>query len=146
MHTSQETPEQTRNRLWRVISQAEFMIFEGAYAFEEFPLPELARHIRNDALAFVRDDEVWSQLVPSRDTSKELFNIFRFHFVQGLDNSGFVGWLATHLKENLGTGVFVICGQNNNRGGIFDYWGCPAQLGNEVQQVIENLVAQGKAG
>jgi len=27
------------------------------------------------------------------------FALFSFHFPEGLDNSGFVGWLATALKE-----------------------------------------------
>ncbi len=43
-------------------------------------------------------------------------------------NSGFVGWLACWLKRELGTGVVVVCGQNSRRGGVYDYWGCPAHL------------------
>ncbi len=67
--------------------------------------------------------------------------MFCFHFPDGLDNSGFVGWLATHLKETLGTSVFVICGQNSDRGGIFDYWACPLNLGDEVAgMIVEKLV------
>ena len=145
MHTSRETPEQTRSRLLKVIACAEFLTLEGTYAFEELPASELLRRVRADALALVRDEEMWSQLVPCRDVSKELCRIFGFHFVEGLDNSGLVGWLATQLKEKLGTGVLVICGQNSNRGGIFDYWGCPAQLGAQAQGVVESLMSQGKA-
>ena len=63
----------------------------------------------------MRDDKVWSQLVPCADQERELYTVFRFHFPNGLDNSGFVGWLASHLKARLGTGVFVICGQNSAR-------------------------------
>ena len=44
-----------------------------------------------------------------------------FHFPAGVDNSGFVGWLASHLKVVLGTGVLVVCGFNSQRGGVFDY-------------------------
>ena len=54
------------------------------------------------------------------------------HFDPALDNSGFVGWLASHLKAVLGTGVFVVCGQNGARGGIFDYWGCPIRVADAV--------------
>lgn len=143
MNISRETPEQTRDRLLRVIAEAEILFCEGTYAFEEFSLSDFLRDRREDALALVRDDEVWSQLVPSRDPSKELFQVFRFHFKAGLDNSGFVGWLATCLKEKLGTGVFVVCGQNSDHGGIFDYWGCPSQLGEEVRQVIASLCRSG---
>ena len=139
MYISQETSEQTKTRLLKVLAKAEFTILEGTYAFEEFPLSELRRNIRVDALALVRDDEMWSQLIPSQETSKEAIFLFCFHFIDGFDNSGFVGWLATYLKEKLGTGLFVICGQNSNRGGIFDYWGCPAQLGSEVKRAIEDL-------
>lgn len=145
MYISRETPEQTENRLLKVIANAEFTVLEGAYAFDEFLTADLPNRIKADALALVRDDEMWSQLVLSQDTSKELFFIFNFHFLEGLDNSGFVGWLATYLKENLGTGVFVICGQNSNRGGIFDYWGCPFQLGDEARLAVENLIIKGSA-
>lgn len=57
------------------------------------------------------------------------------------DNSGFVGWLASHLKQKLGTGVFVTCGQNSNRGGIFDYWGCPAELGPSAIEEVKKLIS-----
>lgn len=59
------------------------------------------------------------------------------------DNSGFVGWLATHLKTQLGTGVFVVCGSNHERGGIYDYWGCPADLLDQATQVIDELRTNG---
>lgn len=39
----------------------------------------------------------------------------------------------------MGTGVFVICGQNAARGGIYDYWGCPVELREQAQQVLNNL-------
>ncbi|MGI5346709.1 DUF6196 family protein [Streptomyces sp. CA-250714] len=45
-----------------------------------------------------------------------------FHFPAAADNSGFVGWLASELKDQLGTGVAVLCGYNSAQGGIYDYW------------------------
>ncbi len=144
MYISQESSKQTQARLLKVIAHAEFVFFEGMFSFEEFPLTYFPHLVNSEALAFVRDDKVWSQLVPSRDATKELFSIFSFHFADGLDNSGFVGWLATYLKQTLGTGVFVVCGQNSKRGGIFDYWGCPVQLGSEVKGAIENLMVKGR--
>ncbi|HVH30907.1 MAG TPA: DUF6196 family protein, partial [bacterium] len=63
-----------------------------------------------------------------------------------LDASGFVAWLATHLKRTVGTGVIVICGRDQ-RGevlhpasqGVFDYWACPAQFGDRVMAEIASL-------
>ena len=82
--------------------------------------------------------------MPSNDVSKELFGILSFQFENCADNSGFVGWLASHLKTKLGTGVFVLCGQDSVRGGIFDYWGCPLELANAVAQEIKDLAKKGK--
>ena len=98
----------------------------------------------DNALTFVCDKEVWSQLIPSEDDTKELFTVIGFHFKPDFDNSGFVGWLATHLKQKLGTGVFVVCGQNSNKGGIFDYWGCPFEIGDKFIKEVQLLIAEGK--
>lgn len=142
---SHETREQTEQRLRRVIAQTKFIVYENSYAFEEFPLDLFPSGVSADALALVRDSEVWSQLVPSNDLDKELFLVFSFHFEGCPDNSGFVGWLASYLKQSLGTGVFVTCGQNSNRGGIFDYWGCPLALGRQAVEEVQQLMAQGKS-
>lgn len=140
---SHETPEQTDARLRRVIAATGFRIQGGPYVFEEFPLADFPVRARADALALVRDDEVWSQLVRSDDPDAELFFVFSFHFEGVSDNSGFVGWLANHLKRALGTGVFVTCGQNSGRGGIFDYWGCPMALGDQAVSVVRELMRGG---
>ena len=126
------------------IAIAELLRGSARYAFDEFPADDFASAAREDALALVRDNEVWSQLVPSSESSGEIFAVFSFHFDDCTDNSGFVGWLATHLKTKLGTGVFVTCGQNANRGGIFDYWGCPMELAEEVIREINELRRRGR--
>lgn len=143
---SHETVEQTERRLRRVITEARLRIYPGTYAFLEFPLDQFPQAARADALALVRDDHVWSQLVPSQDAREERFGVFRFHFPAGADNSGFVGWLATHLKTRFGTGVFVTCGQNSTDGGIFDYWGVPERVADEVFEEITLLVHEKTAG
>ena len=145
MYVSQESPDETQARLLKVIAAAEISFLNGTFAFDEFSYRDFELFVRPDAQALVRDDATWSMLVPSSDKTRELFSVFGFHFADGLDNSGFVGWLATHLKRSLGTGVFVICGQNSRRGGIFDYWGCPAALGAEVRREVEELAKKGKA-
>ncbi len=144
VRVSHETTEQMEKRLLKVIAESDFAIYKGSYTFEEFPLNDFLSSIRQDAIALVRDSEVWSQLVPSNKVSKELFKIFSFHFDDCKDNSGFVGWLASRLKTKLGTGVFVLCGYNTNRGGIFDYWGCPIELEEKVTGIINELIETGR--
>lgn len=140
---SRETAEETDNRLRGVIAQATLKTYADDYVFVEFAPPDFPSAVSPAALALVRDDDVWSQLVPAAaGDDGERFAIFRFHFPAGIDNSGFVGWLATHLKRSLGTGVLVVCGQNSGNGGIFDYWGCPAELRDEVIAVVRALAAK----
>ncbi|WP_406268818.1 DUF6196 family protein [Streptomyces sp. NBC_00191] len=137
---SVETAQQTEERLQRVLAEAEFVIQEGIWSFEEFPA-DRPPALTADALAVVRDADSWCRLVPATGDGgdAERFGIFSFHFPDGADNSGFVGWLATHLKARLGTGVFVVCGSNRGRGGIYDYWGCPADLTAEAIRVVAEL-------
>ena len=89
----------------------------------------------------VRDEDSWSWLAPAGPNAVERFALFSFHFPPGVDNSGFVGWLAGQLKRQLGTGVFVVCGQNSRRGGVYDYWGCPTHLREQAIEVIDKLRA-----
>ncbi len=144
VQVSSEAAEATERRLLAVIAAAELRVFSGAYLFEEFPLNEFRLRADPNALALVRDDRVWSQLVPADGRAGECFAVFSFHFPKIADNSGFVGWLATHLKRRLGTGVFVTCGQNSGWGGIYDYWGCPAALREPALAVIGELRAEGR--
>jgi hypothetical protein len=145
MYVSQETPEQTDARLRRVIATAELIWHEGQFAFYEFPVKDFPANEAAHGLAFVRDQEVWSVLKAADPDAAESFGLFSFHFRDGLDNSGFVGWLASILKRELGTGVFVICGQNSRRGGIFDYWGVPVALQSLASGVL-NKLRQDSAG
>jgi Family of unknown function (DUF6196) len=138
---SQETAQETEARLRRVIRESRLVIYGDAYAFEEFPISQFNLRANPGALALVRDDAIFSQLVPATNDAEEPFILWRFHFPRGADNSGFVGWLASLLKAKLGTGVFVVCGQNSNDGGIFDYWGAPWVLAPIVKQALEALLA-----
>lgn len=138
---SVEAPEETDGRLRRVIGAADLVIQRGAWHFVEYRsglLPELT----GEELAVVHDEDSWSTLVPAGDdTAVERFGVFTFHFPPGVDNSGFVGWLASHLKQQLGTGVFVVCGSNTPRGGIYDHWGCPETQLARVVRVVQGLRA-----
>lgn len=146
MYISHETPDQTHVRLARVLSEAQLVVYEQPYAFVESAAARFPAELVPGALAFVRDEDVWSALVPSSGPGQEKFVVFGFHFTPGLDNSGFVGWLASHLKSRLGTGVMVICGQNSRRGGIFDYWGAPSSVASQVIEEIRRLRGHGRGG
>lgn len=137
MYISIETQEQTENRLKKVIKTADLKIYDDEYYFKKVPVDEF--HFEKQALAIVRDDEVWSFLIPSKGAETENFKLFSFHFKDGLDNSGFIGWLAGKIKKELGTGVVVVCGQNISRGGIFDYYGCPTSIADKVISLVEQL-------
>lgn len=142
MHVSRETPSETDARLLRVLAAADFDELQGTYAFAEGLTPPSAAELQA-SLACVRDGDHWSVLARSTDEANEISAVFLFHFPAEMDNSGFVGWLATHLKRRLGTGLFVICGSNSDRGGIFDYWGCPAHLRDQVRSCIAEMRRKG---
>ncbi len=137
MYISNENASQTEKRLISVLKAARLQILKEPYYFKETSITEFSFHPK--ALAMVRDSEVWSYLVPAEKKGTENFKIFSFHFKNEQDNSGFVGWLASTIKAKLGSGVFVVCGQNTNKGGIFDYWGCPIEISDQVLQFINDL-------
>ncbi|MFC4373463.1 DUF6196 family protein [Nocardia halotolerans] len=143
---SMETAQQTEQRLRRVIAEADLVVHDGVWSFDEFPADQPPA-LTSETLAVVRDQESWSRLAPLDPEREgvERFGIFSFHFAENLDNSGFVGWLATHLKTELGTGVFVVCGSNRTRGGIYDYWGCPIDLLDQAVAVVDALRRTGPA-
>jgi hypothetical protein len=130
MHITHETPEQSVRRLRRVARLTTVELLDGEWSFEQVSQPHL--DLRPDTLALIRDGERWSRLVPATPSSAERFRVWSCHFPEGIDNSGFVGWLAGEIKARTGSGVFVICGFNPSRGGIHDYWGCTVQAGDAV--------------
>lgn len=141
MDVSRERPQETARRLLSVIRKAKLQVYASPYRFKECGLAELEGKLDPEALAVVRDDEVWSQLVPAEARADGAVALVRFHFPAGLDNSGFVGWLASHIKRATGSGVLVVCGQNSGRGGIFDYWGFPLAVKDQVIGEIEALMS-----
>jgi diadenosine tetraphosphate (Ap4A) HIT family hydrolase len=143
-----ETANATQARLLEVIGHADFEVLPGLYAFR--PLVAGAKP-SDDALACVRDGETWSELAPADDASAPMvFRIFAFHFDPAHDATGFVGWLHAHLARATGTGHIVVCGASgrgaggHTRGGIFDYWGCPAGAAARVLAEVEWLRERGR--
>lgn len=139
MYISVETPEQTEVRLRHVMQLSNLVWHEGTYGFHEYPVAEFPAGEVEQCLALVRDTDVWSVLKRVDSDALESFGLFSVHFPSGVDNSGFVGWLATIMKRELGTGVFVVCGHNLARGGIFDYWGIPLAKREEASKVLLKL-------
>lgn len=143
MNVSHETPLETDLRLRRVLALAALDVDPRVWWYQELAIADFPSRIRTDAIAIVRDAESWSQLVPARqgDNPEEPVRIWTFHFPDGVDNSGFVGWLASHIKRATGSGVFVVCGQNSNAGGIYDHWACPEAVADAVLATIGGLAA-----
>lgn len=57
MYISKETPEQTENRLRKVIQTAYLKIYNNSYYFKETPVDRFQFEV--EALAIVRDEDVW---------------------------------------------------------------------------------------
>lgn len=139
--TSQRRSEyfpDARADIRRAIAAAELRFIKKRFCFKEFPLDV---YPLNAALAIVRDEHLWSLLVLTQDNTVERSNLFSFHFAPGLDNSGVVGWPASHLEIVPDTGVFIVGGQNADRGGIFDYQGVSEAVIEQAQARL-NVSAQ----
>jgi hypothetical protein len=138
MHISRESPAQTDQRCGRVARLSKIEMLEGDWWFDEFAPDQFHSRMRADAVALVRDQDHWSQLVPVRggDRPPQRIRLWICHFPEGVDNSGFVGWLASRIKARTGSGVVVVCGQNGGRGGIYDYWGCPVEAASAVLREV----------
>lgn len=80
---------------------------------------------RTDAIAEIRDEGQMSALCPAGPAARDRFVVFRVVLPRRTDDSGFVGWLASRIKAATGNGLIVVCGQNRDRGGVFDYYGIP---------------------
>jgi hypothetical protein len=150
MDVTPETPEQTRRRLLRVMAHARADVLPGDYTFAEFPVVEFPAHLASlagGALALVRDEAVWSALLPAPVPTQpeDRYAVVCFHFAPGIPNSGFVGWLASEFKRELGTGVFVVCGHNASDGGVFDYWGIPRGVAGRAIELIRAMQSTGAA-
>jgi diadenosine tetraphosphate (Ap4A) HIT family hydrolase len=149
MASVNETANDAQGRLLQVVAHAEFEVRPGVYSF--IPLAGGPTDLRDDALACVRDGAGWSELVPADESAPAMvFKIFAFHFHSDDDATGFVGWLHSHLARTTGAGHIVVCGRSlrggggHTRGGIFDYWGCPADAAERVLAEIEMLRERGR--
>jgi hypothetical protein len=131
---SQELPAQTEARLRGVFQRSRFDWLPGRWTFREGDLPA-----ETASLARIRDHEKLSALSPDspEHSGGDRFAVFRVVLPAGEDDSGFVGWLSSRIKARTGSGVFVICGHDRERGGVFDYYGVPVVAADDVRRVIE---------
>jgi hypothetical protein len=132
-------------RIREVIANAA-LDFYGPHEFEE--LPDFPAGARPDALALVRDGDVWSQLAPATaaaSASRTRFEMFAFRFAEAPRADGFVSWLSAYLRDTAHSNVIVVCGQDRRgdaavaSGGIFDYWGCPVSCADAVLAELRAL-------
>jgi hypothetical protein len=144
MYVSVESPEETDRRLRQIAALMEVEVLDGQYWYEELPPEEYPRRVRQDALALIRGRHGWSQLVPviSGDNAPERFRLWCCHFPDAMDNSGFIGWLASRIRHRTGSGVFVVCGSSAADGGIYDYWGCPDAVAGPVLEELRAIAAE----
>lgn len=139
MQVLMEDPGATDQRLRSVCQKSNVERMLGTYVYSQFDGSAFATAVDPEALGLIRDGGRWSQLVRSTEGQGEPLVVFAIHFPTLIDNSGFVGWLASLLKARHGTGVIVICGMNDLRGGIFDYWGVPEAIAAGVSETLNEL-------
>jgi hypothetical protein len=134
---SHERVVESERRLRAVLSAAEVEHLAGTWCFRRFSGETPA-----GALATVSGADGWCALIPASDRgTDERFALTVTTFDPVIENSGFVGWLATTIKRRVGSGVIVICGSNPDRGGIFDYLGYPVDVAGAVRELIDELRA-----
>src|SRR5262245_37061716 len=139
-----ETPDQMHDRLLGVIAKSRFEALSQPYAWQGIPD---SRQVPDGSLAAVRDGDAWYALSPASQRVSGNYRGFGVHFAEGTNASGFVAWLAGIMKQDVGTGVMVVCGFDARSTpalwqtslGLFDYGGCPWIKGGEVIALVEPL-------
>jgi hypothetical protein len=147
--TVPESAEQMHERLCSVIAAAQCEVLAHPHAWQRVGEPA---RLPADALAAVRDGSAWYALTPVPPDATGAYRILVFHFAEGSNASGFVAWLAGLMKKEAGTGAMVVCGFDARATpalwqtslGLFDYWGCPWDRGNEVAALVERLRREGR--
>jgi hypothetical protein len=138
-----ETDSEMHDRLCGVLVAARFEVLREPHAWQAIGDASLPA----TAVAAVRDGSAWYALTPVGDGIAGAYRILMFHFAEGTNASGFVAWLAALMKKEAGTGAMVVCGFDARASaalwqtslGLFDYWGCPWDRGEDVVKLIERL-------
>ncbi|MEN3365231.1 MAG: hypothetical protein V7606_2505 [Burkholderiales bacterium] len=143
-----ESTQQMHTRLCGVIAAARFEPLSQPYAWQLISHPS---QLSTTALAAVRDGSAWYALISVPPEATGAYRILAFHFAEGSNASGFVAWLAGLMKKEAGTGAMVVCGFDARATpalwqtslSLFDYWGCPWSLGDDVVALVERLRREG---
>jgi hypothetical protein len=146
VQVSAEVPAQSEARLRAVMRHCTVDWLPGTWVFREGAEAETA-DAAQAAFARVSDEGRVSALMPggsdgSGGSDGEVFAVFRVILPAGVDDSGFVGWFAGAVKAATGSGLFVICGYDRRRGGIYDYYGVPQGVAGEVRRVVTALAGE----
>jgi hypothetical protein len=144
---AKEIETQIHLRLLSVISRTRFEMLPRPYGWRAIGSDRLPE----GAIAAVRDGVSWYALTEVSPIGEGAYRVFAFHFDENISASGFVAWLASLVKAQLGTGVMVVCGFDSRNSpslwqasfGLFDYWGCPWDKGADVLALIEKLRREG---
>jgi hypothetical protein len=131
---SHERSVESERRLRRVLRAATVDHLDGEWTYRRFD-----GATPRGALATISDSDGWCALVPASAKTSERYRITSFTFSAAIENSGFVGWVAMTIKRRLGSGVFVVCGDNPARGGVFDHLGYPVEIAEEVRALIDTM-------
>ena len=139
-----ETASETHDRLCEVIAASDFAALSKPHAWQKV---EHLSKLPTASLAVVRDGSAWYALAPVVHDTADTYRILVFHFAEGSNASGFVAWLATLVKKEVATGAMVVCGYDARATealwqtslGLFDYWGCPWDRGDDVIALVERL-------
>jgi hypothetical protein len=143
-----ETDSEMHDRLCGVLAASRFEVLAQPYAWQEV---KSAPSLPATALAVVRDGSAWYALAPVARGTAGASRILVFHFAEGSNASGFVAWLAALMKKEANTGAMVVCGFDARATsalwqtslGLFDYWGCPWDRGDDVIGLIERICRNG---
>lgn len=135
---SREASAQAEARLRAIFRGSGVRWLPGYWSFLE---GEEASLVDGGSIAVVRDEGRLSALCPAVEARADLerFEVFRVVLPAGADDSGFVGWLASRIKAVTGSGVFVVCGHDRERGGVFDYYGVPEAAADDVRALLGRL-------
>ena len=139
-----EATEQMHERLSGIMAASRFEALSQPYAWQQV---SRLLQLPATAVAAVRDGSTWYALRAVTPEAAGAYRIMVFHFAEGSNASGFVAWLAGIIKKEVSTGVMVVCGFDARATpalwqtslGLFDYWGCPWGLGDEVIALVERL-------
>jgi hypothetical protein len=145
-----ESPIDLHRRLLRATAASRFVELPDDHGW--MPLAA-GQAPQASAIACVRDDDVWHQLLPvAASHPGPRMCVVSFHFPEHISSAGFIAWMAAWLREEADTGVVVIGGRDKSASpgldqgsfGVFDYWCCRADNRRRFVDAIERRIAQGR--